>query len=126
MKQKLIIMGRSIAMIFIIFVAASVFDIIIAAVNLFSYSNAAFIVVFGVAGIFAGLLGYMTAMEKIFKPRRIDSIGIVAMQVIIGLLFFFPIASIEGGEYRVPFKAFGLMLALSSLIFLGKMRDIAK
>jgi hypothetical protein len=126
MKQKLIIMGRSIAMILLAFVAASIFDVILAAIGFFAYSNGAFITVFGVGGVFAGFLGYMAAMEKASKTGRIDSIGIIAMQVIIGLLFFFPIAAIEGGEYRVPFKAFGLMLALSSLFFLGKARDIVK
>ena len=126
MKQKINIIARSIGVIFLIFVAASVFDVILSALYLAAYSNASFIVVFGVGGIFAGLLGYMTAMEKAPKSDRTVSPGIVAMQIIIGLLFFFPIASIEGGEYKVPFKAFGLMLALSSLVFLGPAKNAAK
>ncbi|MEO8404439.1 MAG: hypothetical protein ABI480_07590 [Chitinophagaceae bacterium] len=126
MKQKISMIMKSIAMIFAIFIAASVFDIVLSVVGIFVYSNAAFIVVFGVAGIFAGLIGYMSAMEKVPKHDRTASIGIIVMQVIIGLLFFSLIASIEGGEYKIPFKAFGLMLSLSSLVFLGKFREAAK
>jgi hypothetical protein len=34
-----------------------------------------------------------------------------------GLLFFFLLAKMEGGEYEPAFKAFGAMMALSSLLF---------
>jgi hypothetical protein len=111
-------------MIFLTFIAASIIDVILAAIGFDNYTNAVFIVVFGVGGIFAGILGY-TALDRITPGDRLTSVGILAMQIIIGLLFFFPIAAIEGGEYRVPFKAFGCMLALSSVFFLTKAGNIA-
>ena len=106
--------------------AASIFDVLVAGMLIRGYGNAVFITIFGVAGVFAGLLGYVVAMEKAPKDDRVVSIGVIVMQVIIGLLFFFPIATLEGGEYRVPFKAFGLMTALTSLVFFGKWKDMAK
>jgi drug/metabolite transporter (DMT)-like permease len=99
--------------------------VILAAIGFDDYTNAVFIVVFGVGGIFAGILGYMAALDRITPGDRLTSVAILAMQIIIGLLFFFPIAAIEGGEYRVPFKAFGCMLVLSSVFFLTKAGNMA-
>ena len=108
----------------LLLIAASIMDIILAGIGFFAYSNAAPVVVFGVAGVFAGLIGCMQVMDKTHKDERTTSLGIIAMHVIIGLLFLFPIATIEGGEYKLPFKAFGLMLTLSSLFFLRELRHI--
>lgn len=47
-----------------VLVIASLFDIVVAALNPRFYSNAAFIVIFGVAGIFAGVISYMQDIEK--------------------------------------------------------------
>ena len=103
--------------IIIIFIAASLLDILLVFFYPRFYSTAAFIVTFGVGGIFAGVIGYMYPMEKIIEKNETARWSLISMLIITGLIFFFFLAKLEGGEYEPAFKAYGATIALSSLLF---------
>lgn len=105
------------ATIIVVFVAASVFDVLLAVVSLRFYSRAAFIVVFGVAGVFAGTMSYTNGIGIVAKKNEYARWSLIIFIIIIGILFFFLFAKLEGGEYEVAFKAFGVTTALSSWLF---------
>ncbi len=114
------------AAIIIVFVAVSLLDIVISVLYLRFYNSAAFIVTFGVGGIFAAVLGYMYGIEQATEKNvRKDSFGemvrwtIILFLIACGLLFFFVLAKIEGGEYEPAFKAYGITMALGSLLFIN-------
>ncbi len=111
-------MGYVIVVIFAIFVAVSIFDIVLAVLNGRFYSNAAFYTLFGVAGVFASFISYTSGID--YAPAKTEGArwSIIITQLSIGLLFFFLLSAIEGGEYRIPFKAFGATLALCSFFFM--------
>lgn len=106
------------ATIIIVFVIASLFDIVLAVISLRFYSTAAFITVFGVAGIFAGILGYTYGIQQYEKKNETARWSLVLLLLISGLFFFFFLAKIEGGEYESAFKAYGVSVALTCLFFI--------
>jgi len=108
----------AVVVILVAFVATSIFDVVAAVVNLRFYSTAAFITIFGVGGIFAGLISYVTSIGLAPEKNESARWSIIAVMIGSGLLFFFPLATVEGGEYEAAFKSFGVTLALSSLLFM--------
>lgn len=100
------------------FVVVSLLDILIAVFYSRFYSAAAFIVTFGVGGIFAGVLGYMNGISVQGKKKKVTRWILILLLIIIGAIFFFPLATIEGGEYKSAFKAYGITIALSSVFFM--------
>ena len=96
----------------------SLFDIVLAALYIRFYSNAAFIVIFGVGGIFAAVLGYQAGMDRAAVKNEMTRWSLVSLIVIMGLLFFFLLAKLEGGEYEAAFKAFGITMALTCILFI--------
>lgn len=102
----------------LVFIVTSLFDVAIAVMNQRFYSNAAFITVFGVGGIFASVISYMQAIALALQKNEFTRWSIIAVMIGFGLLFFFPLARIEGGEYEAAFKAYGVTLALTSLLFM--------
>lgn len=117
MKQLRSILA-AIFTIFLVFVITSLFDVILVFFFPRFYSTAAFITTFGVGGIFAGTMGYMNGMERAVKKNETARWGFISLLICIGLLFFFLLAKMEGGEYEPAFKAFGATMALSSLLFI--------
>ena len=101
-----------------IFVFASLGDIVIAVMNARFYSDAAFITIFGVAGIFAGVISYTMITDQGKEKDKFTHWSTIILMVGCGLIFFFPLATIEGGEYKAAFKAYGATLALVSLFFI--------
>jgi len=108
----------AVVVILVAFVVTSIFDVLAAVVNLRFYSTAAFITIFGVGGIFAGLICYVTSIGLAPEKNESARWSIIAVMIGSGLLFFFPLATVEGGEYEAAFKSFGVTLALSSLLFM--------
>ena len=106
--------------IIIIFVAASLLDILIIFIYPRFYSTAAFITTFSVGGIFAGVMGYMNGMDNATEKNETARWLLISFLIVTGLLFFFPLAKLEGGEYEAAFKAFGATQALSSLLFVKR------
>jgi len=101
-----------VCVIIITLIAVSLLDILIAVFYSRFYTNAAFIVTFGVGGVFAAAYGYTLGIQ--FAPVKNE----LARWSLIGLFFFFFLSRIEGGEYEAAFKAFGATLALGSLLFI--------
>jgi hypothetical protein len=101
----------------LIFVIASLLDIILAVLYARFYSNAAFIVLFGVGGVFAGLLGYINAINLAPDKNETTRWSIIMLIVLVGLLFFFLLAKLEGGEYEAAFKSYGATMAVSAFFF---------
>ncbi len=98
-------------------VLASLLDIVLAALMPRFYSTAAFIVIFGVAGIIVSLLCFVTATDLGNKPGMKLKWPIIIFLACTGIIFFTLLAKFEGGEYRAAFQSYGVTLALSSFIF---------
>ncbi len=111
-------------MILLIFVLTIVLDVIVAIVNIRFYSNAAFIVIFGVGGVFAGLLSYSQAISLSIKKDEFARWSVLIIIVVTGLLFSIPLAKLQGGEYAAAFRSFGIMTSLSCLLFAKGKIDI--
>ena len=109
--------------IIIIFVAASLLDILLIFFYPRFYSTAVFIATFSVCGIFAGVMGYMNGMDNAIEKNETNRWLLISFLMVTGLLFFFPLAKLEGGEYEAAFKAFGATQAMSSLLFVKDKHD---
>jgi Na+-transporting NADH:ubiquinone oxidoreductase subunit NqrB len=96
----------------------SILDIIIAVLNARFYSNAAFITIFGVGGVFATVFAYMMGIEKANPKNETARWTLISFIILLGILFFFPLAKIEGGEYKAAFKSYGLMITLTTFFFM--------
>jgi hypothetical protein len=101
----------------IVFTVVSLFDILIAVFYARFYSNAAFIVSFGVGGVFGAVLAYFTSIK--FAPVKNEQARwfLIITLILTGLLSFFILGKMEGGEYEAAFKAYGATMALGSLLF---------
>ena len=107
-----------IGIIVLAFTLISLFDILIAVFYSRFYSTAAFIVIFGVGGIFAGIYCYSISIALAPVKNGFTRWSVIILMIITGLAFFFPLATLEGGEYEAAFKSFGVTLALSTLLFM--------
>lgn len=117
-------MLMSAGIIFIMLVVTSLFDILLVFFNPRFYSPALFIVTFGVGGVFAAVFSYMYGIQLSPEKNEIARWSIISTLIISGLLFFFFLAKIEGGEYSAAFKAYGVMLCISSLLFKSGKVDV--
>ena len=106
------------SIIIIVFTAVSLVDILIATFYSRFYSNTAFVVSFGIGGIFGAVFAYFSAIG--FAPAKNEQARWILIITILlsGLLFFFLLAKLEGGEYEAAFKGFGATLSLGSLLFI--------
>lgn len=107
----------AVAVIVIVFVAVSLLDIVIAVVYARFYTTAAFVTTFAVAGVFAAVLGYMYGMEQAGDDKSTTHWLLIVFHLLCGTVFFFLLARLEGREYGPAFKAYGITLALGSLLF---------
>lgn len=101
-----------------IFIGISILDVLIAVMNLRFYSNAVFVTTFGVGGVFAGMIAYMQGISLAPAKNEMARWSTITLIIGCGVLFWFLLSEWEGGEYRLPFKAFGLMTALTTLLFM--------
>ena len=104
--------------IFLVLVATSLLDIVLVFTNPRFYSTALFITTFGVGGVFAGVIAYMRGIDLSVKKDEIARWSLICTCIILGCLFFFLLSRLEGGEYEAAFKAYGITLAASSLLFI--------
>jgi hypothetical protein len=120
MKKKSLLWAAlmAVTIILLMFVIVSVLDIVLAVLNSRFYSTAAFVVIFGVGAVFACVFAYMKAIEMANKKIELSRWCIISTIILTGILFFFPLAKIEGGEYKAAFKAYGLMVTLTTIIFM--------
>lgn len=115
-KSLFAALSACLAVIVVGFIAISIFDIIMAVLYARFYSTAAFITIFGVGGIFAGLMAYTYGIGAAKEKNETARWSIISLIILTGLLFFFFLARIEGGEYEAAFKSYGITSALSSLL----------
>jgi len=103
--------------VFVMLLLGSLLDIFLAAIGEFfgTYSYALFIVIFGVAGIFAAAA--TLSPPDYFKKNPVPLWVALLYNIIIGLLYYFPFALLEGGEYQPAFRSLGVMLVAGSLFF---------
>ncbi len=99
-------------------VGISLLDIIISVMYSRFYSTAAFVVTFGVCGVFATVISYFSGIEAAVQKNEFTRWSLLIFIILIGFLFFFLISKLEGGEYAAPFKAYGIMMALTTLLFM--------
>jgi hypothetical protein len=109
--------GLALLIIVIIFTLTSLFDIFISVIYSRFYSTAAFIVTFGVGGIFASFFAYTNSIKYTPGNKRARWM-LIAFMVITGILFAYPLSVIEGGEYQPAFVSFAVTLALTSFLFI--------
>lgn len=103
--------------IFLLLVITSLFDIVLVFFYPRFYSNALFITTFGIGGVFAGIFGFMNGIKYAVKKNEFARWTLISTLIAWGFLFFFLLSKLEGGEYGPAFKAFGITVALSSLLF---------
>ena len=103
--------------ILLMLIIISLFDILLFFFYSRFYSKAAFIVTFGVGGVFAGIFAYMNSIKLAPEKKETARWSLILSIITLGLLFFFLISKIEGGEYEPAFKSFGITLALTSFLF---------
>ncbi len=106
------------------FTVASLLDIVIAALAPRFYSSAAFIVSFGVGGIFASLFCYSAAVNMAVVKNEFARWSVIIFIWITALVFIFLLSALEAGEYESAFIAFGITLALTTLLFLKGKIDL--
>jgi len=93
------------------------FDILLVFIFPRFYTLALFITTFAVGGIFAGTLAYMSGASYATAKDEWTRWSLIILIAAIGLLFFFSLSKLEGGEYGPAFKAYGITMALSTLLF---------
>ena len=104
--------------IILFFTLTSLFDIVIATFYPRFYSLAAFIVSFGVGGVFACVFCYAKAIDFATVKNEFTRWSVIILIWITALLFIFLLSVLEGGEYEAAFISFGITLALTTLLFI--------
>lgn len=100
--------------------AASITDIMLAALLPRFSSLALTITCFAVAGVFAGLFCYNAALQSVAteEKEKFALRTVIAMTALCALLFF-AVAPLSGSEYNLPFKTFAIA-ELLMVFFLWK------
>lgn len=106
----------AIIVIIVMFILISIADIVLSVLSSRFYSNAAFIVIFGVGGVFAALFAYSYGMGMAAVKNSWARWSVIITIIISGVLFFFLLSVLEGGEYEPAFKSYGISLVLGTLL----------
>jgi hypothetical protein len=121
-RMKLISNGKGLfsvlGIVLFMFVVVSLLDIVVAVLYSRFYSTAAFIVTFGVGGVFAAFFAFTTGIGQTKEKTEQVRWSLIILLIVCGLLFFFPLATLEGGEYKAAFKAYGVMLCITTFLFM--------
>jgi hypothetical protein len=104
--------------IILMFVVTSILDIVIAVFYARFYSTAAFVVTFGVGGVFAGIFSYARAVGYAAVKNEFTRWSIIILIWVTAALFIYPLSVLEGGEYQAAFISYGVTLALTTLLFI--------
>jgi len=97
----------SIIVIAVMFFLVSVFDILLAVLSMRFYSTVAFIVLFGVGGIFAALFSYSYGIGIASQKDKWTRWSVLGSIVSTGLLFFFFLAPWRVGNTSLLLKHLG-------------------
>lgn len=118
LKNRLISLLLGLGIIVFMFVVTSLFDIVIAVFYSRFYTTAAFVVTFGVGGVFASFFSYSKTVEYAAVKNEFTRWSAIILIWVTAALFIFPLSVLEGGEYRAAFIAYGVTLALTTLLFI--------
>lgn len=118
LKNRLLSLLLGLGAIIVIFIVTSLFDIVIAVFYSRFYSTAAFVVTFGVGGIFAAIFSYSKAVGYAAVKNEFTRWSAIVLIWITAALFIYPLSVLEGGEYQAAFIAYGVTLALTTLLFI--------
>jgi len=102
----------------VVFVAAGILDIVLAVLQPRFYSNAAFCVIFGVAGIFASIMAYSSGKYFVTATDKFGRLVLIITIIVAGIIFFFLLASIENREYEWACRSFGITLVGATIFFI--------
>ncbi|MBK8608500.1 MAG: hypothetical protein IPL84_00695 [Chitinophagaceae bacterium] len=108
------------------FTVASLFDIVISVFYQRFYSTAAFVVTFGVGGVFASIFSYSKAVGYAAVKNEFTRWCVIISIWITAALFVYPLSVLEGGEYQAAFISYGITLALTTLLFIKGKIDFWK
>lgn len=117
-KNRLISLLLGLGIIMLMFIVTSLFDIVIAAFYPRFYSTAAFIVTFGVGGVFASLFCYSKTVGYAAVKNELTRWSAIILIWVTAVLFIYPLSVLEGGEYKAAFISYGVTLALTTLMFI--------
>ena len=108
--NRLLSLLCGLGIIILLFVVTSLFDILIAVFYSRFYTTAAFVVTFGV--------GYSKAVGFAMVKNEITRWSVIILIWVTAALFIYPLSVLEGGEYKAAFIAYGVTLALTTLLFI--------
>ncbi len=118
LKNRLISLLLGLGIIMLMFVVTSLFDIVIAVFYARFYTTAAFIVTFGVGGVFASFFSYSKTVGYATVKNEFTRWSAIILIWVTAALFIYPLSVLEGGEYQAAFIAYGVTLALTTLLFI--------
>ncbi|MBK8520297.1 MAG: hypothetical protein WAT20_13355 [Ferruginibacter sp.] len=116
--NRLVSLLIALGTIIMIFTLTSLFDILIAVIYSRFYSTAAFIVTFGVGGVFACIFSNSWAVGYALVKNELTRWSVIILIWVSAALFIYPLSVIEGGEYKAAFISYGVTLALTTLLFI--------
>ncbi len=117
-SNRLLSLAIALGIIILVFTITSLFDILIAVFYSRFYSVAAFVVTFGVGGVFASIFSYSKAVGYAAVKNELTRWSVIILIWITAALFIYPLSVLEGGEYKAAFISYGITLALTTLIFI--------
>ena len=117
-SNRLISLLMGLGGMFTVFTLTSLFDIVIAAIYPRFYAAAAFIVTFGVGGVFACIFSYSWAVGYAAVKNEFTRWSVIILIWVTAALFIYPLSVLEGGEYKAAFISYGVTLALTTLLFI--------
>ncbi len=107
----------------LLFIVVSIFDIFLAMFRGRFYTDITMVVLFGVAGVFAAIFGYSYGIKQFKEKNELARWTLIITELALGGLFWFLLSPLEGGEYGPVMKSYGLILAITSLIFIKGKAD---
>jgi len=116
--KRWVYLAAGLGMIILLFIATSLFDIVLSVFYARFYTTAAFVVTFGVGGVFGTVCCYMQAIKFAPVKNEFTRWTVIIVIWVASALFIFPLSVLEGGEYQAAFIAYGIAMALSTLLFI--------
>ncbi len=116
-RNRLFSLVLCLGIIILMFTITSLLDIAIAIIYPRFYSTAAFVVTFGVGGVFAGIFSYSKAVGYALVKNEFTRWSVLILIWVTATLFIYPLSVLEGGEYKAAFIAYGITLAFTTLLF---------
>jgi hypothetical protein len=119
LKNRFISLLLALGIIMLMFTIIRLLDIVISVFYARFYSNAAFVVTFGVGGVFACVFSFLKAVEYAVHKNEFTRWSVIILIWVTAALFIYPLSVLEGGEYQAAFISYGITLAFTTLLFIN-------